>query len=149
MTIYDDQNVVKSVWVKWGKVGDHISGTLIDVREINSTLPGKEGTRVKVYELKAAEGEFHNINEQKQPIEPAVTVEAGEIYLIGGKIGIDAQMRRIKIGQIVALKFTDEKPSKQKGFNPLKIVKVYSEGVMDTEWLEGTGEITAKEVVGE
>ena len=46
---------------------------------------------------------------------------------------IDNQMRNIKIGQVVGFKFTDEKPSQKKGFNALKIIKVYA-GEMDPEF---------------
>ena len=56
--IFNDKNEIKSTWVKWGKIGDFITGTLVDVREINSQLPGKEGERVKVYEIKAESGQI-------------------------------------------------------------------------------------------
>lgn len=142
-----DRHEVKLPWVRWGKVGDYIEGNLADVREVNSNLPGKEGERVKVYEIKARGGEFHLLDDKKNPVEPAEKVEMGEIYMVGGRQGIDAQMRRIKIGQDVELRFTDEKPSKKKGFNALKIIKVLTDGTIDEDLAAGRDEINPSEVV--
>lgn len=133
--IFDDKNQVKSAWVRWGKVGDWVKGTLVRVTEVKSTLPGKEGQKVKVYELKTDDGLFHETDENKKPVDPAVKCEAGAFWMIGGRTGLDAQMRRVKLGQKLGLKFTDEIPPKKKGFSPLKIIKVFTEGIMDEEWL--------------
>jgi len=140
----NDWQDVKNVWVKWGKVGDNIEGTLVDVREVNSQLPGKEGQRTKVYEVKADLGSFHELDNKKNPITPPVQLTPGEIYLVGGRQGIDLQMRRIKIGQKVRVVFAEEKESKKKGFNALKIIKIQTNGQMDEEWLGGR-EITAED----
>lgn len=128
---------VKTSWVKWGKVGDNIEGTFVEVREIESQLPGKEGEKVKVYDIKADKGSYHELDEKKMPVEPSVKIEANEIYSVGGRQGIDVQMRRIKIGQKVRIIFAEEKPAKTKGFNALKIIKIQTNGAMDTAWLEG------------
>ena len=128
-------NEVKIPWVKWSKIGDNIEGTLIEVREVNSMLPGKEGQRSKVYEIKADAGTYHETDAKKNPVEPGEKCTAGEVYLVGGRTGIDAQMKRIKIGQKVKLQFTEEKPAKTKGFNALKIIKVMTNGQMDEEFL--------------
>ncbi len=128
---------VKTSWVKWGKVGDNILGTLIDVREIDSQLPGKEGTKTKMYEIKGDRGSFHELDDKKNPKEPPITVEAGEVYAVGGRMGLDVQMRRIKIGQKVGIFFAEEKPAIKKGFNDLKIIKVSTNGQMDQDWLDG------------
>lgn len=133
---------VKTSWVSWGVPQDNIEGTLIDVREIESQLPGKEGEKVKVYEIKADRGFYHTLDEKKNPVKEATIVEAGETYSVSGRVGIDAQMRRIVIGQKVRMVFTEEKAAKTKGFNPLKIIKVQTNGKTDDAWLEGR-EITA------
>ena len=135
MDLFNENNQVKSSWVKWGKIGDNIFGTLIDVREINSQFPGKENERVKIYEIKADGGEFHELDDKRNAVAEPTKIVEGEIWNIGGKAGIDVQMRRIKVGQKLGIKFTDEKPSKNKGFNPLKIIKVYTDGSIDEEWL--------------
>ena len=131
---FSSENEVKSNWMKFTQIGDYILGTLVDVREMQSQLPGKEGEIVKVYEIKAAEGEFHEIDDKKHIIEAPVTVVEGEFYNVGGKPKIDVQMRKVKLGQIVGLKMTDEKPSKTKGFNPTKIIKVFTDGTMDANY---------------
>lgn len=130
-------NEVKTPWVKWGKIGDNIEGTLVDVREIASQLPGKVGEKTKVYEIKADRGSYHETDANKVAEMTPVTIVAGEVYAVGGRMGIDAQMRRIVIGQKVRFTFTDEKPPKQKGFNALKIIKVLTNGEMDQAWLDG------------
>ena len=132
--IFDSKNEVKSLWVKWGRIGDNVHGTLVGVREIRSMLPGKEDEMVKLYELLADGGEYHDLDKKKNPVEPAIKVQAGEVYFIGGKTGIDAQMCRVKVGQRMGMKFTEEKDAKTKGFNALKIIKVFA-GEMNEEWL--------------
>ena len=134
-----DQNweEVKLPWVKWGLVGDNIEGTLIGVSEKESHLPGKEGEMQKIYEIKADKGSFHEIDSKKNPVAKATTIEAGEIYSIGGKDGINSQMKRIMIGQKVRLSFTEEKEPTTKGFNAFKLIKVMTNGQMDQEWLDG------------
>lgn len=132
---------VKNSWVKFNKIGDYIIGTLISVREISSSLPGRENEQVKVYEIKADEGSCHDIDENKQVIEPALEVKEGEIWNIGGGSKetpniLDNQFRNIKLGQKVKVEFTDTKPPKKKGFSPLKIKKVFTNGKMDEEWLK-------------
>ena len=146
MPLFDDNNAVKSQWIKWGMVGDYIAGTFIEVREITSQFPGKEGERVKVYEIKADEGSFHDLDERRNPVNPPISIKEGDIWIIGGRQGIDAQMRNIKIGQKIGMKYTDEKPAKTKGFNALKILKVYTEGVMDEAYLDSY-EPSAKDIL--
>lgn len=130
-----DLNEVKSQWVKWGKPGDWIRGTLCDVREMDSQLSDKPG-KVKVYEFIAAGGSFHNFEkvagETKVDAEPTL-LEKGQVWTIGGKAGIDSQMRNVKIGQIFGMRFSEEKPNKNKAFSPTKVVKVLL-GEMDPEY---------------
>ncbi len=118
---------MQSNWVKWNvPIEDKILGTLVAKRQVKSTMAGKEGELVWIYELKADVGSFHGLDEKKKLIEEPVTVNAGEIWSVGGKAGIDAQMRNVKIGQKVGFKFIDEQPAKTKGFNPSKNIKVYT-----------------------
>lgn len=132
---------VKNSWVKFNKIGDYIAGTLIAVREIKSQLPNQEGQMTKVFEIKADEGEFHDLDDKKQVIEAAIAVNAEEIWNLGGGSKekpsmLDAQFRNIKLGQKVKVEYVDDKPAKQKGFNPMKVKKVYTNGKMDEVWLE-------------
>lgn len=141
--LFDKGNEVQSPWVKWGKEGDFVRGTLIAVREMTSKLPGKEGQKVPVYEIKADAGEFHVVDEKtKLPVEPAVSINEGEIYNLEGRPIVERQMRNIKLGTKIGLKYTETQPPRNKGFNPLKVIKVYiargqdNKPIMDEEWLK-------------
>lgn len=138
-----DDNAVQSQWVKFNvPMEDKIFGTLVAKRTIKSQIVGKENEDVIVYELKADQGSFHELDDKKKLIETPIIVNAGEVWSIGGKAGIDAQMRNVKIGQKVGFKFIDEKASKTKGFAPAKNIKVFApkndDGTpqMDMEWIE-------------
>lgn len=146
---FDSANEVPSNWVKFNVENeDKIMGTLVAIREMKSTLPGKEGEMVKIYEVKADYGSFHGIDDKKKVIPEPIVVEAGEFWSIGGKPIIDRQMTNVKVGQKVGFKFTEEQASKTKGFAPAKIVKVYTpkndDGSfkMDTEWIEENKTVT-------
>ena len=131
--LFSDENEIKSSFVSWGAIGDWVKGTLVSVRERESRLPGKQGTRVKVYELKTKGGSFHQTDDKKNPIEPPKEPKEGEYWTVGGRPGIDNSMRNIKIGQIVGFKFKEEIPAKTKGFSATKVIKVYA-GEMDPDW---------------
>lgn len=139
--IFNDSNAVRSNWIKWGKVGDWFKGTLTDKRQVKSTLPGKENEMVTIYEFLAHGGSFHPINEDKTIAEEAVVISDGEFWTIGGKVGIDNQMRNVKIGQIVGLRYADTKPAKTKGFNPLKIIKVFAGAMNENYSGETSGDV--------
>lgn len=137
-------NEVQSNWIKFNvPLEDKVFGTFISKRQMKSSIPGKEGELVWVYELKAESGSFHEIDDKKKVVEPAITINAGDVWSIGGKTGIDTQMRNIKLGQKIGFKFIDEKASKTKGFAPAKNIRVYApkaddgQPLMDTEWLAG------------
>lgn len=139
----DSSNEVQSNWVKFNvPMEDKIFGTFISKRQMKSSIPGKENELVWVYELQADSGSFHEIDDKKKVVEEPIIVNAGEVWSIGGKTGIDTQMRNIKIGQKIGFKFIDEKPSKTKGFAPAKNIRVYApkgedgQPQMDLEWIE-------------
>jgi len=139
----DESNEVTSNWVKFNvPLEDKVFGTLISKRQMKSSIPGKEGELVWVYEMKADSGSFHDIDDKKVVIPEPITINAEEIWSVGGKTGIDTQMRNIKLGQKIGFKFIDEKPSKTKGFAPAKNIRVYApkgddnQSLMDHEWIE-------------
>lgn len=143
---FDESNVVVSNWVKWNVIGeDKIMGTLTGKREMKSSIPGKEGDLVNIYDIKADYGSFHVTDDAKVVVPEPIAISEGENYSVGGNNIIDRQMRNIKIGQKVGLKYTEQVPSKTKGFAPAKIIKVYTpkneDGTfkMDTEWLSTSG----------
>jgi hypothetical protein len=139
----DEGNEVQSNWVKFNvPLEDKIFGTLISKRQMKSMIPGKEGELVWVYEMKADSGSFHETDDKKVVVPEPIVIEADQIFSVGGKVGIDTQMRNIKLGQKIGFKFIDEKPSKTKGFAPAKNIRVYApkgddnQPLMDTEWID-------------
>ena len=129
---------VKSSVVSWGKVGDSVEGTLIDVvvREVRDDQKGL--VRKNVYEIKADGGEYHEIDSQKNPVEPPIKCEPENSYLVwGGKDIIDGGMKKIRIGQKVRIVFAEQGEPKKKGYSGFKMIKIFTSGVMDQEWLDG------------
>lgn len=147
----NESNEVKSNWVKFNVSHeqdpascDKIFGTFTAKRQIKSNIKDKENELVWVYELKADSGQFHELDEKKKLIEEPIVINAGEVWSIGGKAGIDSQMRNVRIGQKIGFKFMDEMASKTKGFAPAKNIKVYTppdpstgeKPWLDREWLD-------------
>jgi len=135
MTKNDEFQEVKSSVVSWGKVGDYIQGTLVDIR-IREVQDEKKGlVRKNVYEILADEGQYHEIDENRNPVEPPIKCEKNDFYQVwGGREIIDNGMRKIKIGQKVRIVFTEQLEPKKKNYSGFKIIKVYA-GPMDEEWL--------------
>lgn len=144
---YTDDDALSSPWIRWGKVGDCIFGTLISVtpRTAMNQNSGKMETSL-VYEIKADGGEYHDMDDKKNPIEPAVVINPGDIFNVGDHFTIHPIMKNVKLGQKIKIAFTEEKPSRTKGNAPMKVRKVFSKGVMDQEWLD---EQEAKTVTGD
>lgn len=138
--IFDDKNEIRSTRISWGKIGDQMFGTLIGKRSVPDQYhPGEE---VPVYEFKAEGGSFHEIVKKVVADTPTVIVK-GDVWAVFGRGPLAQQMGRIKIGQKVGLKFVEERETK-KG-NDQKVIKVYTTGEMDTEWLESQ-EVTASDL---
>ena len=134
---YDDNDVVKAAWVKWGKVGNYIQGTLISVSDqmqVNQ-YSGKE-ENARRYEIKADAGQFNDIDDEKQPIEPAIDIKEGEIWTVGDHFTIHNSLKNIKVGTKLKIEFFETKKSKTKGNAPMKVRRVLSKGTMDQEWLD-------------
>jgi hypothetical protein len=137
--IFSEENEMKSAWVSWGKVGDSIVGTLIAKYQKEQTFDGKTSMQW-IYEIKASGGAFHQLerddNSNWVPVKEPTKVNPDETWNIGGKAGIDAQMRNVKLGQIVGLKYTESIPNKDKTKYPTKKIQVYTNGEMDEAWIE-------------
>jgi len=112
-SIFDNpNNKVKSSWWQKNSVGDKIEGTLINKRTQLNQLSGKDQN---IYELKLPNGEYWNV---------------------GGSIAIDAQMRQVRLGQIVGFEYIEERPSKKPGMSPTKVVQVWADTkLVDEEWI--------------
>lgn len=121
-----DENEASNNFISWSEVGDFVLGTLVSSKEVPSTLPDKKGEMQKIYEVKVKEGQYHILDDKKKVVEDPIILTAGDILSVGGRKTIDSRMGRVKIGQVFGLKFTEELPSKTKGFNPTKLIKVYT-----------------------
>lgn len=142
-------NEVQSNFVKFNvPMEDKILGTLTAKREMKSTIPGREGEMVNIYDLKVDQGTFHETDDNKVVIPEPVVIDPGSMYSVGGKPQIDRQMTNVKVGQKVGFKFIELIPSKTKGFAPAKSIKVYTpkndDGSyqMDSEWIEQNNSAT-------
>jgi|SRR3989344_5453258 len=120
-----EENEVKNRFVKFNVVGDYIVGKLKDVREVESNLADQAGKMQKIYDIEAEAGCYHDLDANKRPLNQSEIVTSGQTYCVGGKPMIDDQMRNCVIGQRVGFKFKEEKPNKKKGFNAIKVIKVY------------------------
>ena len=136
------ENEAQNNFVSWGQIGDFILGTLVGVKEVKSTLPDKEGELQKVYEVKVKECSYHVLDDKKRVIEEPIVPSEGDLVSVGGRKSIDSRLARVKLGQIFGLKFTEELPAKTKGYNPTKVIKVFTpkgsngEFLVDQEWLD-------------
>lgn len=126
------ENEAQNSFVGWGQVGDYVFGTLIGTKKVKSTLPGKEGEMQNVYEVKVKECSYHVLDDKKRVVEEAVEPEEGSIVSVGGRAFIDSRMAHVKIGQVFGLKFEEELAAKTKGFNPTKVIKVFTPRDKDT-----------------
>lgn len=123
MSIFNDGNKMTGNWFKTDVIGNKLEGTLIGRRSAINSLSGKEQT---IYEILTKDGEFYNV---------------------GGKPGIDVQMRHVKLGQIVGFEYIKEVPSKTPGMNATKVVQVYANpSIVDEKWLKEYREGEAMDV---
>jgi hypothetical protein len=136
------ENEVKSNWIKWGvPMEDKLLGTLTRKWQSESQFDGKKGEMQNNYDFKIEAGSFHDLDDSFKPVKDPTVLVAGDIWTVGGRVSMDNQMTNIKVGQIIGLKYVEEKKGK-KGRYPAKIIKVYvlknDDGTlkMDTAWLE-------------
>lgn len=133
---YNEDDVMQSPWMRWGKVGDALYGTLIRVfKKTQVSLKTGQEEEVTVYELKCDGGSYHQLDDNKKPITPAIEINEGELYKVADHFTIHDVMKNVKLGQKLKIAFTETKASQKKGNAPMKIRKVYSKGNMDEEWL--------------
>lgn len=130
----DESNEAKNNFVGFNEIGDFILGALLSAKQVPSTLPDKKGELQWIYEFKVREASYHLLDEKKRVIDEAIEPEADEIVSVGGRKMIDSRMARIKIGQIVGLKFVEELEAKTRGYNPTKLIKVFTPKGRDGEF---------------
>lgn len=113
-SIFDEKNKVTGAFFQFKAINDQVGGTLVDRRQVPDKMnPGKQQW---IYELKGPNG---------------------EIILIGGKTGIDMQMKNIRLGQVIGMKYLRDKPNINPSLRAAKIIQVYADpNVVDEEWLK-------------
>lgn len=139
MTIFSEENTLKSFpFFKFANIGDAIEGTLTAKEQRPSQL--HSGALQWVYEIMLDNGETYNVGGGK--------VVEGTFF--------DKQMARIRIGQIVGIKFIEERPNtKNPALNKSKIKQIYSNPkIVNEKWLmehegERRDEVGGVEVVEE
>lgn len=119
--------------LKFGKVGDWFKGTLTDnTRQIKNNLSAK-GEMQTIFEFKSHGGSIHEI-ENKVVKETPTVIPKDEFWsYITSKGPMLSQLKQAQLGQIIGLKFVEERASKTPGMNATKIIKVYI-GDMDPEY---------------
>lgn len=136
------ENEAQNNFVSWGEVGDYVYGTLIGIRRVKSTLPDRAGELQTIYDVKVKECSYHVLDDKKRVVEEPVVPSEGDMVSVGGRSTIDSRMARVKVGQIFGLKYVEDAPSKTKGYNPTKVIRVYTpklpsgEYEMDDAFLE-------------
>lgn len=137
-SLFDDKNKVKAAFIKFTKIGDWFEGTLHEVRHVKNLLPGKEGETQINYDFIVKSGVFHMpdpLTKQAYADGSGVIIlKKDDLWTMGGKPGIDANMRNIKVGQIFGARFSALKPSKTPGFAAQKVVDIFP-GKMDETYM--------------
>lgn len=123
-SIFNDTNKMTGNWWKKEKIGDRIEGTFESKNTQINQMSGKEQM---VYKIRS---------------------EQGDLYLVGGNIGIDSQMEKVKVGQIVGFEYTEERENKKNpSFAATKIVQVYANpNIVNKEWLAQQKELDGIQV---
>jgi len=135
--ILNEENQLQVPFARWQDedekpfLGRVYMGVLVNTEDVPNNLPGTEGTQVRHYTL---------VNAKMKNKEGADWEEMeGNIVKISGRTKADPSvlptLDLCKLGQIVAVKFVEERTAKKKGMHPAKIIRVYSKGEMDMEAL--------------
>ena len=138
---FEGMEEAKRPQIKFGKIGDWFKGIVVDnTREIPNQLSARHEMQT-IYEFKAKGGSFHNIVNRVVDTEPTI-IEEGEFYSYFAKDFVRAQLKNAKIGQVIGLRYSVDKPSSKPGNNPAHIISVFH-GEMDPTYQgEQAGDLT-------
>lgn len=115
---FTEDNIPQSNWMKFEKVGDYIKGTL--VKKTFKEAQGKFEAQT-VYELVNCEGTQNGV---KMELTPDETVFVGI-----SKDFVNDRLSKVTEGIRMGLRFTEEIPSKTKGYAPAKSLMPYVWGM--------------------
>ena len=121
--IFSEENIPVSNWMKFVKIDDRITGTLLSVADApaEDQFPAQ-----KVYEVE--------VKAKDQVVIDGKPEEMG-VWYVGISVNkpyVINSMKRAKIGQKIGFRFSKEIKPTQKGFNPAKSITPYI-GEMDGE----------------
>ena len=117
VNIISEENEVKSNWLKLENVGEEFQGTLVDKHNSVDSY-GKDQI---VYEFLMEDGQIRPYGTSKK--------------------AINVQMKYVKLGQIVGMKFIEKTPSSNPNFKDTHIIKVFANpDIVNQEWLESREE---------
>lgn len=103
--IFNEENIPESNWFKFEKVGDRISGEVLEVAEKKSNNPTFPDQRV--FTIKKNDGNIVNVG-----------LKTTSDYLM-------TRTKNVKPGDMIGLEFKAEIPAKVKGYSPAKSIEVY------------------------
>ena len=114
MSIFDESNKITGSFFTFKKIGDEMEGTFVDKRQVPDKL--NAGQMQWIYEFKGADG---------------------AIILVGGKKGIDMQMKNVRLGQVVGMRYERDIPNPNKAMKPTHVIQVYANpNLVDKDWLD-------------
>ena len=139
--IFAGAKEIKPGKFNFGKVGDYIVGYFHSVKEVDT-----DSGRARIYNIKACSGQYHNTDtsfdangNKVVTVDEAVTkLDENVLYPVWGKAvdkagQIDDFLKVVKLNQKVAIQLKEFKPSKKKGYSPLKIYKTMAWPEFDPE----------------
>jgi hypothetical protein len=124
-SLSDLTEVGKNKFIKFNVPNDFIRGVLSKVFFIPDQFAQHQGDEQAVYEIKAKYGQYHETEDAASP----TLIGEGEYINVGGKTSINDAMRKIKVGQELAIIFTGTKPAKIKGHHPAKTFAIKAGGM--------------------
>ncbi len=120
VNIFEAGHQIDARWAKFEKVGDQVQGTYIGQR---MAVDGYNNEQV-VYELKQADGGIVNVG------------------VMTNKTNFIDKMKLIRYGQIVGIRYAEEKPAKSKPGKTTKILTIFADPkIVDEEWLKNHSEL--------
>ena len=105
--LFKEENLVKSNFVRWEKIGQTVQGVYVEKKIMNNVL--RPGTRQTIYILIQDDGSQINISGRGNQ-DPTIIP------------GLEAA----RFGEFLGLKFEGLKESSKPGMQPAKIIKVYN-----------------------
>ena len=104
--IFNPENKPDSNWFKMEKVGDKVSGTLVETPRLKKDTSGDFGDQ-RVFSMQQADGSVLNYG-----------VRMDKDYII-------SRTNRLRQGDKVGFEFVKEIPAAKKGHHPAKSIEVY------------------------